>query len=53
MESLYQFRRFQLLKYIPVTTTILGIIHRRVFYLERDISGTGFRPRFQVERVII
>jgi hypothetical protein len=34
---------------VSTTITILDIIHRRVFYLKRDISETKFCLRFQVE----
>jgi hypothetical protein len=35
--------------YINITITILGIIHRPVFYLKHDVSETGFCLRLQVE----
>jgi hypothetical protein len=35
-------------RYVPVDYQLLDIIHRPVFYLERDVSETGFCLRLQV-----
>jgi hypothetical protein len=35
--------------YINITITILNIMHRPVFYLKDEISGTEFCLRLQVE----
>jgi hypothetical protein len=37
------------LRYINITITIMGIIHRPVFYMKHDVSETGFCLRLQTE----
>jgi hypothetical protein len=42
-------KQIQFPSYLKIRNTILHIIHRSAFYLEHDVSETGFCLRLQVE----